>query len=117
MSGTRPGTVGATRICPHCKAKVLERAAICPACRHYLRFDARGAEREAPTLTPLNVEGAIRPPAGGEPWEYSVMVTVRNERGEEVARHAVDVGALQPDEERTFTLSVEVFTPEGNLPR
>jgi hypothetical protein len=117
MSATRPGTAGATRTCPHCKAKILDSATICPVCRHYLRFDPGAAERETPTLTPLNVEGAIRPPAGGEPWEYSVMVTVRNERGEEIARHAVDVGALQPNEERTFTLSVEVFTPGSTIPR
>jgi hypothetical protein len=54
------------------------------------------------------VEGTVRHPPGGEPWEYTVLVTVRNEKGEEVARQLVGVGALKPDEERTFTLAVEV---------
>jgi hypothetical protein len=59
----------------------------------------------------LRVEGAIRHPETGQPWEYSVMISVRNERGEEVTRQVVGVGALQPGEERTFTFAVEVFAP------
>ena len=39
------------------------------------------------------------------------MISVRNERGEEVTRQVVGVGALQPGEERTFTFAVEVFAP------
>jgi hypothetical protein len=38
-----------------------------------------------------------------------MLLTIRNEQGEEIARQVVGVGALQPDEERTFTLAVEVF--------
>jgi hypothetical protein len=38
-----------------------------------------------------------------------MVLSIRNERGEEVARKIVGVGALQPAEERTFTLAVEVF--------
>ena len=40
-----------------------------------------------------------------------MVVSIRNEKGEEVSRQVVGVGALQPDEERTFTVSVEMFTP------
>jgi hypothetical protein len=40
------------------------------------------------------------------------MVSVKNNKGEEVTRQMVGVGSLQPDEERTFTLSVEVFTSQ-----
>jgi hypothetical protein len=40
------------------------------------------------------------------------MVSVRNERGEEVSRQVVGVGALNPSEQRTFTLAVEVFAPQ-----
>ena len=59
----------------------------------------------------------MRHPEHGEAWEYSMMLTIRNERGEEIARQQVGVGALQPSEERTFTLSVDVFTPEpGKVP-
>jgi hypothetical protein len=111
MSTTRQGAVGTTRVCPHCRATILESAAVCPACRHHLRFEPGAAERAAPSFSPLRVEGTIRHPAVGEPWEYSVTVSIRNGRGEEVARQVVGVGALQPLEERTFTMAVEVFTP------
>jgi len=59
------------------------------------------------------VEGSIRHPAAGEPWEYTVTLTIRNDRGEEIARQVVGVGALQPQEERGFTLEVEMFAPDG----
>jgi hypothetical protein len=82
-----------------------------------LRFDPGAAARAVPNLTPLRVEGTIRHPPVGEPWEYSVMLSIRNDRGEEIARQVVDVGALHPSEQRTFTLAVEVFTPsESNVP-
>jgi hypothetical protein len=59
------------------------------------------------------VEGSIRHPDSGEAWEYSVVISIKNERGDEVARQVVGVGALQPGEKRTFTFAVEVFTPDG----
>jgi hypothetical protein len=59
----------------------------------------------------LRVEGAIRHPETGQAWEYSVMISIRNNRGEEITRQVVGVGALQPGEERTFTFAVEVFAP------
>jgi len=59
------------------------------------------------------VEGAIRHPNVGEAWEYSVTISIRNDKGEEVGRQVVGVGALQPGEGRTFTFSVDVFTPGG----
>jgi len=64
-----------------------------------------------PSFLPLRVEGTIRHPSVGEPWEYSVVLSIRNDRGDEIARQVVGVGALQPLEQRTFTLAVEVFTP------
>lgn len=42
-----------------------------------------------------------------------MVMSIKNEKGEEVSRQVVGVGALQPDEERTFTVSVEMFTPAG----
>jgi hypothetical protein len=113
MSTARQGVAGTSRVCPHCRAAILESASICPVCRHHLRFDQGAAARAVPTFLPLKVEGTIRHPEAGEPWEYSVMVSVRNERGEEIARQVVGVGALHPSEYRTFTLAVEVFTPSG----
>ena len=113
MTVPRTGTPGATRTCPHCRETILESAAVCPVCRHHLRFEAQvpGAAPEA--VTPLRVEGQIRNPADGSAWEYSMVLTIRNERGEEIARRIVGVGAMQPEEQRTFTLSVEMM-PAGD---
>jgi hypothetical protein len=114
MSNVRPGSPGATRACPHCREVILESAGICPACRKFLRFDDAGAEEpQAPALTPLSIEGSIRHPADGEPWEYTVVVSIRNDRGEETARKLIGVGAMSANEERTFTLSVEVVSAKG----
>jgi len=110
VSTQRSGAPGATRTCPHCRETILESAAVCPACRHHLRFEPRAADA-APlpqSQTPLRVEGSIRNPVGAGTWEYSMVLTIRNERGEEIARRLVGVGAIHPDEQRTFTLSVEM---------
>ena len=72
-----------------------------------------GEEERAPsTQSPLRVEGTIRHPRDGEPWEYSIVVTVLDEKGKVVARHVTGVGVLHASEERRFTLAVELFTPE-----
>ena len=111
------GTTGRTRACPHCKATILESAAICPQCRHHLKFGAAArAGASTPTFSALNVEGTLRHSAQGEDWEYSVVLSIRNERGEEVSRQVVGVGALRPAEARTFTLAVEVAAPGGRPP-
>ncbi|HWK48492.1 MAG TPA: hypothetical protein VNR40_01335 [Steroidobacter sp.] len=109
----RAAAYGKTRVCPHCKSTILESASICPACKHHLRFDPKAiAERKAEaTFSALRVEGAFRHPAEGEPWEYSVVISVRNDRGEEVERKVVGVGALSANEGRTVTLSVDVYKP------
>lgn len=110
MSGPRPGTPGATRSCPHCKATILESASVCPACKHHLRFDSAAVQHAQPApIVPLKVEGTIRHPADGDPWEYTVVVSVRNGKGEEIRRQVVDVGAMQGGEERGFTLAVEAI--------
>jgi uncharacterized protein YbaR (Trm112 family) len=102
---------GQARTCPLCKATILESASICPACRHHLRFDARSTQRTWTSFFPLRVEGTIRQPEGGEPWEYSIVLAIHDDKGEEIARQVVGVGALKPAERRTFTLAVEVLTP------
>jgi hypothetical protein len=106
---------GKTRICPHCKGTILDSASICPACHHHLRFDptATAEQRAQSSFSPLRVDGTIRHPAAGEAWEYSVVLSISNERGEEITRRVLGVGALQPDEQRNFSLSVEVFAPQG----
>ena len=109
MNQPRPGSPGATRQCPHCRETILESASVCPVCRHHLRFDPTTAPAEAVVAsTPLRIESVLRQPDDGGPAEYSVIVSVRNERGEEVARKLVGVGAMAPHEQRTVTLTVEV---------
>lgn len=108
MNAPRAGMPGATRTCPHCREAILESATVCPACRHHLRYDDSAAALAAATQTALRVDGSIRHPAESEPSEYTVLVTVRNERGDEIARKLVGVGALMAGEQRSFTLSVEV---------
>ena len=113
MSTGRVALTGKTRICPHCKSTILESASVCPACQHHLRFDPKAiAERRMQaTFSALRVEGAFRHPAEGGAWEYSIVVSVRDDRGEEVARKVVGVGALNANEGRTIMLSVDVYKP------
>ncbi|MGI9076688.1 MAG: hypothetical protein ACR2G6_05060 [Gemmatimonadaceae bacterium] len=111
MSTPGQGAPGKSRTCPHCRATILQSASICPVCGHSLRFDAHGAQRARQGNTALRVEGTIRHPHVGEPWEYSVVLSIRNERGDELTRQIVGVGALNPGEQRTFNLAVEVLTP------
>lgn len=106
MAAPRPATAGATRSCPHCKSTILQSASQCPACGRFLRFDA--GEATTATETALRIEGTIRQPVDAPVVEYTVLLTIRNERGEEVARQLVGVGALHPDEARSFSLAVEV---------
>jgi hypothetical protein len=100
-----------TRTCPHCKATILASAAICPQCKHHLRFGAAvPAKQERSGFSALKVEGSVQHPPEGAVWEYSLVLTIRNESGEEISRKVVGVGALQYNESRTFTMSVEVLT-------
>ena len=112
VTSARADVAGATRQCPHCREIILESAAVCPQCKHHLRYGAVGIGEAGvePALTPLRIEGSIRHPVDGEAWEYTVVVTIRNDRGEEIARKLVGVGALNPNEQRSFTLSVEAVT-------
>jgi hypothetical protein len=118
VNAPRSGLPGATRSCPHCQETILESATVCPACRHHLRFaEAPATEAGAAAVTPLRVEGQFRNPAEGGTWEYSMVLTIRNERGEEIARRIVGVGAIAPEEQRTFTLSVEMLPANERGPR
>jgi hypothetical protein len=103
---------GKTRTCPHCKATILESATVCPGCQHHLRFDP-AAVRMLPAATPLKVEGTVRHPSGSETWEYTIVLAVRNERGEELTRQVVGVGVLAPNDVRSFSLAVELFAPQA----
>lgn len=52
------------------------------------------------------MEGTLAGPAAGT-IEYTMVLTITNERGEEVARQLVGVGALRHGDRRQFTLAVE----------
>ncbi len=113
MNPARPTIAGTTKICPHCKVTILESSSICPACQHHLRFDPSSVERASQVTSALNVEGTIRHPPEGEAWEYSMVLSIRNDRGVEIDRKIVGVGAMRPGEQRTFALSVDVFAGNG----
>ena len=106
--------VGEVWNCPHCRERILRSAPTCPACRRHLRFDAVTSARPVlrPTVCPLNVEGTIRHPGNAALSEYSVIIEVREDRGELIARRIVNVGALQPGQARRITLRVEMQAPE-----
>jgi len=113
---TRAVTAGKTRTCPHCKATILESLSICPGCLHHLRFDQEAAKRQVAAKSALRVEGVIRHPSVEEAWEYFVVISIRNDRGEEVTRQVVSVGALQGTEKRTFSLSVDTMPAQVGVP-
>jgi hypothetical protein len=94
-----------TRTCPHCKATILASALICPGCKGHLRLGKSGS---GPTMKPAwQVEGTFKADRPGEAMEYSIVVSVRNERNEEIARHVVNVGSVEGAEKRTFNLAIE----------
>ena len=108
---------GATRTCPHCRATILESATICPGCRHHLRFDKESkAGAAAATHSAWKVEGTLDAERTNAASEYTILVIVRNERNEEIARQIVNVGSLQGSERRTFELSIEVSDPKSGTP-
>lgn len=118
MSTARAGTPGATRVCPHCKAVVLETAAVCPGCRHHLRFNASDAQfAGAEAYCAFNIEGTIAHKQAGEHCEYCIVLDIRNERGEQIMRQVVGVGALHPGELRRLNLAVEMLPVRATVPK
>ena len=110
MSTVRSGSPGATRVCPHCKATVLESAAICPGCRHHLRFGGTAHPLEpGEGYCALSVDGTIAHTKANEPSEYCVVLDVRDDRGEQITRQVVGVGVLQGGEKRRLNVSVELM--------
>jgi hypothetical protein len=111
MNAARPGNLGATRVCPHCKATVLENSAVCPGCRHHLRFNTGATAQTVAEegYCALDVDGTIRHKVASEPCEYCVVLDVRNERGEQVVRQVVGVGVLQAGESRRLHVAVDML--------
>ncbi len=98
---------GETRICPHCKDTILKSATVCPACHHYLQFEALKVDA-SPGVCPLRIEGSIRHPEREKPCEYSVVLEVSDEGGEVISRRVMGVGTIRATEVRTFSVRVEV---------
>ena len=115
MSNGGQGTAGKTRTCPHCRATILQSATACPICRKSLRWEPHTARYKVPGFSALAVEGKIQHPGNEPAWEYTMLLSIRNEKGEEIARQMVGVGTLNPNEQRTFSLSVEVSKPDSGL--
>lgn len=105
-------SVGRTRSCPHCRATILESAAVCPNCRHHLRFEPKkGAAEEQAGKIALKVSGQFSRKSTDGPGEYAVVVVIRDARGSELARKVIGVGGLAPGDERLVDLTVEIFEP------
>ncbi len=109
MSAARPAAPGMTRNCPHCKSTVLASASICPACQHHLRFNSPTAAAAPTGYSALQVEGTVRHRQLDEPCEFCVVLSIANERGEQITRQVVGVGVLQPSESRKFSVSVNLM--------
>ena len=108
----RTVAIGRTRSCPHCRATILESAAVCPACQHHLRFERRSNRKmELPGQVALKVSGRFGRQAAESPGEYSVVVVIRDAKGNEIARKVIGVGSLAPGDERAVDLTVEIFSP------
>ena len=116
MNVARQSAVGATRVCPHCKATVLQSANICPGCQHHLRFNTVNAEPQNQAVSAMRIEGSIHHTERGEQCEYCVVVAINNEQGEKIARHVVGVGALQPGERHQYSFSVELIPVRAAKP-
>jgi len=116
MSAVKPGLPGATRTCPHCKTTILESASVCPGCRHHLRFEASSGT-DLQRTTSLLVEGLLQPEKPDEAVEYTMVLVIRNERGEEVNRQVVGVGALEGSQKRSFSVAVETVARPGSKNR
>ncbi len=87
---------------------MLESASICPGCRHHLRFSG-GKQLAEESYTALSVDGTIAHRQAAEPCEYCIVLDITNERGEQVMRQVVGVGALQSGELRRLNLSVQMI--------
>jgi hypothetical protein len=109
----RQSNLGATRVCPHCKATVLQSANVCPGCQHHLRFNTGSAEQQVVALSAMRIEGSIRHATRDEQCEYCVVVSITNEKGEKVTRQVVGVGALQAGEQHKYSFSVELMPVRG----
>jgi len=114
MAVARAGTLGATRVCPHCKAVVLQSESVCPGCRHHLKFNSgKGAEPELERVSTMRLEGSIRHAERDESCEYCVVVSITNDRGEKITRQVVGVGALLPGERHKYSISVDLLPVRG----
>ena len=107
---TGRAVAGESRLCPHCKATILNTAVSCPMCRHVLRFGGTlgVVPQSSPTTCPLLVEGTIENPADGDAQEYFILLEIRDATGKLLSRQSVGVGALQPADRRSFALRIEM---------
>jgi hypothetical protein len=89
---------------------VLESAAVCPGCKHHLRFGSASHALEAGEgYCALSVDGTIAHTKASEPCEYCVVLDVRDDRGEQLTRQVVGVGVLQTGERRRLNVTVEML--------
>jgi hypothetical protein len=107
-----PRGVGETRQCPHCKATILASSVVCPGCNGHLRFGpATGAVAGVltpATVTAFKIEGSFDNAGSTLPREYTVVISIRNQRGEVLEKRVIGVGVLGPNDTRAVTLTVDL---------
>ena len=121
MTAARHGSIGATRVCPHCKATILASASVCPACQHHLRFNPSTGGPSASGVRPtgriaMRIEGTSGHESAEQGCEYCVVVSITNRLGERIARQVIGVGALGPGERHGYSLSVELMPAAEGAP-
>jgi len=95
---------------------ILDSLSVCPGCQHHLRYDQEAMRRQAAAKEALRVEGTFSHPSREAPCEYQVMLSVRNERGDEISRQVMNVGSLRGGEQRTFVMCLEVLPNQAPAP-
>ena len=99
--GNRPSGGGHVRLrAPTPRGGTLEDERILYWCQPDDREKNPGAVRAdrpaTPTFCPLHIEGTIRHPGSGEPWEYAVVVQVHDDQGKTISRHVMGDGPSLP---------------------
>lgn len=64
----------------------------------------------------FRLEGVVRPPDAAEAWEYDVVVALYDEKGVELAREVVHVGALRAPASRKCVVSIDAYPSTGVMP-
>lgn len=66
--------------------------------------------------TLFRIEGVVRPPDATDAWEYDVVVALYDDKGVELAREVVHVGALRAPASRKCVVSIDAYAAAAAAP-